>query len=71
MCLHWCWTMGNKPYLTGDNFTVADAYLYTTLSWLPRLKIELPAMPKVMALFERARARPSVQQARKQEGLGP
>lgn len=63
--------LGDKPFLTGDNFTVADAYLYVILSWREKVGVDISAFPKLTALFERARARPSVQQARKDEGLPP
>lgn len=61
--------LGDKPYLTGDTFTVADAYLYTVLSWRGMVGVDISAFPKLTAYFERCRARPSVQQARKAEGL--
>lgn len=64
-------SLGDKPWLTGDDFTVADAYLYVTLSWRSRIGIDISGLPKLTALYERARARPSVQQARKEEGLDP
>jgi glutathione S-transferase len=62
-------SLGDKPFLTGDNFTVADAYLYVTLSWLGRIGVDISGLPKLTAYYERARARASVQQARKEEGL--
>jgi len=62
-------TLGDKPYLTGDAFTVADAYLYVTLSWAARVAIDLTSVPKVAALFARAKARASVIAARQAEGL--
>jgi glutathione S-transferase len=61
--------LADKPYLTGENFTVADAYLYVTLSWLGRLEIDISGYPKLSAYYERCRARPAVQRARKEEGL--
>lgn len=61
--------LGDKPFLTGDNFTVADAYLYVTLSWRERVGVDISRYPRLSAFFERVRARPSVQQARKEEGL--
>ncbi len=61
--------LGDKAYLTGENFTVADAYLYVTLSWRERVGADISRFPKLSAYFERCRARPSVQQARKAEGL--
>jgi glutathione S-transferase len=62
-------TLGDKPYLTGENFTVADAYLYVTLSWCERVGVDLSRVPKLNAYFERCRARPAVRQARTAEGL--
>jgi glutathione S-transferase len=59
------------PFLTGADFTVADAYLYVTLSWSGRVGVDLQALPKVREYFERIRARPAVQQARREEGLEP
>ena len=64
-------SLGAKPYLTGENFTVADAYLYVVLSWRERLGIDISGLPALVAFYERCRARPSVQQARKEEGLSP
>ena len=61
--------LGNQPFLLGDAFSVADAYLYVIVSWRERLGVDLSGFPKVMALYERVRARPSVQAARKAEGL--
>lgn len=64
-------SLGEKPFLTGDTFTVADAYLYVVLSWQQRLELDISGMPKLVAFYERCRARPSVQRARKEEGLSP
>jgi glutathione S-transferase len=64
-------SLGDKPFLTGDNFTVADAYLYVTLSWRERVAVDITAYPKLSAYYERCRNRPSVQQARREEGLKP
>jgi glutathione S-transferase len=64
-------TLGDKLFLTGANFTVADAYLYVVLSWRDRLGIDISGLPKLTAFYERVRARASVQQARKEEGLDP
>ncbi|WP_116811346.1 glutathione transferase GstA [Steroidobacter cummioxidans] len=61
--------LGDKPFLMGESFSVADAYLYVILSWRQKLGVDLSSFPKVTALYERVRARPSVQAARKAEGL--
>ncbi|BAI73127.1 glutathione S-transferase [Azospirillum sp. B510] len=59
-----------KPYLTGDVFTVADAYAYTVLSWLPRIGFDLSPFPDLVAFAERVAARPAVQAAHAVEAQG-
>jgi glutathione S-transferase len=61
--------LGDKPFLTGNDFTVADAYLYVTLSWTGLVGVDLSGLPKLTAFLARCRARPSVQAARKDENL--
>lgn len=61
--------LGSGPFLTGANFTVADAYLFVVLSWLPKLKFDLVDYPNLKAFFERVSARPAVQKAMRDEGL--
>ena len=61
--------LGDKPFLTGSDFTVADAFLYVILSWSPRTGVDLAALPRLAGLYERVRQRPSVLAARKDEGL--
>lgn len=59
---------GNK-YLMGDQFTVADAYLFTVTNWNNFQKIDLGQWPNVKAYYDRVAARPKVQEALKAEGL--
>ena len=59
----------NQPYLTGERFTIADAYLFTVLNWTKNVKIELSAWPVLTAYQQRIETRPSVQTAMKSEGL--
>jgi glutathione S-transferase len=61
--------LDGKPYLTGDKFTVPDAYLFTVLSWAPHLKISLDRWPTLKTYVERVAGRPQVQAALKAEGL--
>ncbi|MGH6889326.1 MAG: glutathione transferase GstA [Rhizomicrobium sp.] len=63
--------LGDKPYLTGESFTVADAYLYVMLFWAHRQRLDLEPYPKLAAWYERASARPGVRDALKAEGLSP
>lgn len=58
-----------KPYLTGDNYTVADAYLFTVLNWTKGLKIALDKWPNIKNFVARVAARPAVQETMKTEGL--
>jgi glutathione S-transferase len=58
-----------KPFLFGDKFTVADAYLFVVTSWAAFLKLDLSAFPKLMDFQKRVAARPAVQAAMKAEGL--
>ncbi|MCY1076708.1 glutathione transferase GstA [Archangium lansingense] len=57
------------PYVTGEQFTVADAYLFTVLSWTAFVKIDLGQWPVLKAYHERVASRPHVQAALKAEGL--
>src|SRR3954454_4727230 len=61
--------IGGRDYLTGKQFTVADGYLFTMLTWADRLKFDLSAMPTLLAYKARVAARPKVQEALTKEGL--
>jgi len=58
-----------RPYLFGDSFTVADAYLFTVTNWAGTVKFDLSALPNVSAFHARVGARPAVKAAMKAEGL--
>jgi glutathione S-transferase len=58
-----------QPYLTGERFTIADAYLFTILNWTKILKVDLAKWPSLGAYLERVSARPRVQQALRDEHL--
>jgi len=59
----------DKPYLMGEGFTVADAYLFTLLGWCRLTGIDLTKWPALVAYRERIAARPAVRAAMKAEGL--
>ena len=64
--------LASHDYLMGKDFTVADAYLYTVLTWTkrPAIAIDLTKDFKHLAAFvARMAARPAVQAAMKEEGL--
>jgi len=61
--------LGDRPYLLGDTFTVADAYLFTILSWSSHVGVDLGKWPALSAFLARVGHRPKVQEALKAEGL--
>lgn len=61
--------LGSNPFLMGETFTVADAYLFTVLSWSGHVKIDLGQWPVLQAFHARVAQRPKVQQAMREEGL--
>ena len=62
-------TLEAQPYLTGESFTIADAYLFTVLNWAPMLKVELAPFPALQHFQARVAARPAVHAALVAEGL--
>lgn len=58
-----------KKYLMGETFTVADAYLFTVLSWTKPLKMDLGKWPNLASFMARVAERPGVMKAMKEEGL--
>jgi glutathione S-transferase len=59
--------LGDNKYLMGDQFTVADAYLFTVLGWGAHVGVEIG--PRLKSYVERIRARPQVIEAMTAEGL--
>lgn len=61
--------LANKPYLMGDNFTVADAYMFVVVSWSSHVGLDLNPFPRLKEHVARIAKRPAVQAAMKAEGL--
>ncbi len=61
--------LGKQPFLMGDRFTIADAYLFTVVNWTNFHGIDLSPFPNLQAFQARVAARPAVQQALEAEGL--
>jgi glutathione S-transferase len=54
-------SQGLAPYVLGDEYSIADVYLYMLASWHPGAKAELYArVPKLQAHAVRVAARPAV-----------
>ncbi len=58
-----------RQFVTGNTFTVADAYLFTLTNWAKFVGMDLGKWPKLAAHSARVAARPSVQAALQAEGL--
>ena len=61
--------LDGKPYLMGDKFSVADAYVFVILNWAAPSKFDLSRWPVLQEFHKRVAQRPKVQEAMKAEGL--
>ncbi len=61
--------LAGKPYLMGEQFSVADAYLFTVTNWGQYIGLDISQLKNLVAYRERIAARPAVQAAMKAEGL--
>jgi glutathione S-transferase len=62
-------TLARQPWLLGDHFTVADAYLFVVTNWAKAVALDLSDFPALLAFQARVAARPGVQAAMAAEGL--
>ena len=61
--------LAGKQYLMGDQFTVADGYLFTVTNWTKPTNLDIAGLSHLAAYRDRVAARPAVQAAMKAEGL--
>ena len=61
--------LAGRSYLFGEQFTVADAYLFTVTSWASHVKLDLSEFANLTAFQARVAARPAVKKAMREEGL--
>jgi len=61
--------LDKSSYLLGDSFGIADAYLFTVLSWSRYVKFDLEPWPAVTTYLARLAHRPTVRDAMAAEGL--
>ena len=61
--------LATKPYLLGNEYSVADAYAFVVLGWSKWVNIDLSKYAHITAFLDRVAARPAVQAAMKKEGL--
>ncbi|MEM1435065.1 MAG: glutathione S-transferase C-terminal domain-containing protein, partial [Pseudomonadota bacterium] len=52
--------LGDRPFVCGDSFTIADIALYPWLRGWKWSKVDITGWPRVMDWIDRVRARPGV-----------
>ena len=58
-----------RPYLLGEWFSVADAYLFVVAGWTGHVGIALEELPRLQAFIARVAAREHTRTALRAEGL--
>ena len=61
--------LATKPYLLGQDYSVADAYAFTVMNWGQWVGIDIKQWPNVAVYMDRIASRPAVQAALRKEGL--
>lgn len=61
--------LAGRKYLFGDQFTVADAYLFVVTNWAKSTRVDLSDFANLLAFQQRVAARPAVRAALAAEGL--
>ena len=61
--------LADRSYLLGEQYTVADIYLFVVSGWGQYVGVDISGLHKLMALRERVASRPAVIEAMKAEGL--
>ena len=58
-----------KTYLMGEQFTVADVYLFNVTNWAQYVQLDISSLKNLAAYRARIAERPAVQAAMRAEGL--
>jgi glutathione S-transferase len=61
--------LAQRPFLLGERFSVADAYLFTVTNWVNFHAVDITPYPNLQAFMKRVAARPKVREAMAAEGL--
>ena len=61
--------LSSRSFLLGQNLSVADIYLFVTLSWGPYVNVDISQWPALLRYLDKIFERPAVQIAMKEEGL--
>ena len=60
--------LADGPFLTGANFTAADAYLFTVTQWAAKMELDLQGLSGLSRFLEAVGSRPAVREALEFEG---
>jgi glutathione S-transferase len=58
-----------NAYLLGDDFSIADVYLFVVSNWARSVELDLSPYPSILALRKRVGRRTAVQEAMRRESL--
>lgn len=61
--------LAQGPYALGEQFTIADCYLFTITRWTKPMGIDLTPWPRLGEYLNRVGSRPAVHEALRAEGL--
>jgi glutathione S-transferase len=61
--------MENRIWLMGEQFSVADGYLFTVTNWAKPVGLDISGLKNLLAWHAKVGERPAVQAAMKAEGL--
>lgn len=61
--------LDKTKYLSGDHFTLPDAYLFVILRWAQHFKFDMAEWPALSAYFVELKNRASIQKSLQEEGL--
>ncbi|KAB8029865.1 glutathione binding-like protein [Fluviispira multicolorata] len=61
--------LAGKDYITGQQFTIADAYLFTVIGWTKWVNISTLEYKNITSYMKRVYDRPSVQSVLKKENM--
>ena len=61
--------LATRPWLLGERFCAADAYLFTVTNWAPYVDLDLSQFSAIAAFQQRVASRPHVREALLAEGL--
>ena len=61
--------LSTHAFLLGEHFSVADAYLFVTLSWGQYVDVDISRWPALVRYADKISSRPAVQKAMREENL--